>query len=179
MRRQISFNVISVFFLMILTSFTSLNAGPTNFQGLFAKQSLATIQPNETATHDSAEAAKVSALQASLVGRWESPNFMLEEGNNGRDTNGRSLKYDFRADGTYTKVLGGAEVQVEEQGKWSLSEDGKQLIMKSKTLCDGQLVTNIANIKHLVMDELVLEQTLCVAGTIVNAAPKSFYFNKY
>jgi hypothetical protein len=179
MRCQIDFKVISVFFLMILTSFTSLKAEQSEFTSFVAKSSLVTTHPNETTTHDSAEATKVSAVQASLVGRWESPNFMLEDGNNVRDTNGRSLKYDFRADGTYTKVLGGAEVQVEEQGTWSLSKDGKQLIMKSKTLCDGQLVTNIANIKHLVMDEMVLEQTLCVAGTVVNTAPKSLYFNKY
>lgn len=179
MRFQIRFNVISLFFFVLLTSFSTLKAEQIELTSTVTKESLATSKPYETAKHDSAEAAKVVAIRASLVGKWESPNFMLEGGNARRDTNGSSLKYHFRNDGTYSKTLGGAEVQIEEEGTWSLSEDCTQLTMQSKTLCAGQLVTTVATIKYLAMDELVLEQTLCVAGMVVSAKPKSLYFNKY
>lgn len=179
MRHQIEMCVVSMIFLVILSSFTTLKAGQLTEVDSLTEHSLAKGTALETDAKDSAEAANLSKTRTTLVGKWESPHFMLDDEKNGRDTNGRSLKYQFRADGTYTKTLGGAEVQVEEQGTWSLSEDGAQLLMKSKALCDGQAMTHVATIKHLGMDEMVLEQTLCVAGTLVNAEPKSFYFNKY
>lgn len=170
MRCQISFNVISLFILVLLIPFNTLKAKSIPFTASSTEECLATTEPNETSKHDSAETAKLSAA---LIGKWECPNFMLEDMNSSR-----FLKYTFRADGSYSKVLGGAEVQIEEKGTWSLSKDGNQLIMKSKTLCDGQLITSVANIKHLLMDEMVLEQTMCVADTVVSAVPKTFYFNK-
>jgi len=53
--------------------------------------------------------------------------------------------------------------------------------MRSQSVCEGELTTRtqVATIKHLQLDELVLEQAVCVDGVTVSAEPKDFYFNKY
>ncbi len=174
MRRQIKLTTTNVFFMVALMSFSTLQAEQLLHSDL--TNSVSTEIPTN---HDSAKTAKAAKAEASLVGRWENPYFALESGVNGQDTNGRTLKYHFREDGTYTCILGGAEAQIEETGTWEVSENGDQLLMHSRNACDNKVVTTTANIKHLSMDELVLEQTMCVAGVMVSANPQEFYFNKF
>lgn len=174
MRRQIKLTITNGFFLAALLNFNVLQAEQFSYHNL--TDSVATQAPNET---DSAKTTKATKAEATLVGRWENPYFTLESNTNGQDTNGRSLRYHFREDGTYTKVLGGAEAQIEEVGSWEISSDGAQVLMRSRSICDGQPVTHTAVIKHLSPNELVLEQTMCVSGVIATAEPQEFYFNKF
>lgn len=126
---------------------------------------------------DTIEAAAMAAIRTQLIGQWENPFFTLEFDSN---KNG-FLKYHFREDGTYTKILGGGELPIEEEGTWEVSEDGKYLLMRSQNLCDGQpaMVTQVATIKHLSLDEMVLQQSVCVDGVAVSGESKDFFFNKY
>lgn len=131
----------------------------------------------ETTNDDSTVSAKVANIRASLIGRWENPFFALDT----QPSSYGSLRYHFRDNGTYVKTLGGAETRIEEEGTWEISDNGKHLLMRSKSLCDGQpvSVTQVATIKHLELDELVLEQSICVDGIAVSSEPTDFYFNKY
>lgn len=174
MRRQIKLTIKNVFLLAALLNFNVLQAEQFSYNNL--TDSVITKAPNET---DSAKTLKAVNAEATLVGRWENPYFVLESGTNGQDTNGRSLKYHFRENGSYTKVLGGAEAQIEENGRWEISKDGEQVLMRSASVCDGQTITHTAVIKHLSFNELVLEQTMCVSGVIVTSEPQEFYFNKF
>ncbi len=126
-----------------------------------------------------AESLRVS--KAIIVGRWENSLDAVEADINGKSISGGFLKYIFRENGTYSKVLGGAEVSIEEAGRWEVSEDGKQLLMYSTQMLNGQLhtVTEVANIKYLQMDEMVLEQHLRVADEQFSSEKRDFYFNKY
>lgn len=131
----------------------------------------------EMTDDDSVLAEKIANIRTTLIGRWENPFFALDN----QPLSYGSLRYHFRENGTYLKTLGGAETRIEEEGTWEISEDGKHLLMRSKSLCDGQQVsvTQVATIKHLDLDELVLEQSICVDGVAVSAEPTDFYFNKY
>ena len=175
MRRQIVLTIANVFFFLAFSGFSAIQAGQ------FLSENFTNLLPTELPAtgNDSAKTAEATKAEASLVGRWENPYFVLESGANGQDTNGRSLKYQFRADRTYTRTLGGAETQIEENGTWEVSADGNSVLMRSRSVCDGQTSVHTALIKHLSMDELVLEQTMCVAGIIVASEPKEFYFNKF
>lgn len=170
MRRQIKLTVTTTCLFIALLSFNVLQAE----QFTNNTDSITTESPNGT---DSSKTAKVAKAEAILIGRWENPYFVLES--NGQDTNGRSLKYHFREDGTYSKVLGGAETQIEENGTWEISKDGEQVLMRSRSICDDQMVIHTATIKHLTFSELVLEQTMCVAGVTVTSEPQEFFFNKF
>lgn len=153
------FKSISFALLMSLACANYLNAGnnPTPGNG-----------------EDTTESVNVAVVHNALVGRWENPYFEYKNANG-------SLKFHFRQDGTFSKVLGGAEFLIKEEGTWEVSEDGKHLLMRTQSLCDGQAatVTQVATIKHLDLDELVLEQSICVDGVAVSAEPEDFYFNKY
>lgn len=168
MRRQIKLTATFVVLFVAMMSFQTLQA--TQLLNQDSSDKFTTENP---AGNDSSKNARVVA---SLVGKWENPYFALESG---KDSNARYLKYQFREDGTYIKMLGGAETQVEETGTWEISEDGSQLLMRSRSLCDGKVMTTSATIKHLSMDELVLEQTMCVAGVMITSEPQDFYFNKF
>lgn len=174
MRRQIKLMATNVCLLLALLSFNTLQA-----EQFLNTDEVTTETPNETDSAKTTKTTKAAKAEASLIGRWENPYFVLESGTNGQDTNGRSLKYHFREDGTYTKVLGGAETQIEENGTWEISKDGEEVLMRSRSVCDDQAVTHTAAIKHLSFNELVLEQTMCVSGVMVTSEPQEFYFNKF
>ena len=174
MRHQIKLTIVSVSLLITFFSVNTLQA--EQFLQTDPTDSLTVGVPNKK---DSAKTDKAAKAEATLIGRWENPYFVLESGINGQDTNGRSLKYQFREDGTYTKTLGGAETQIEENGTWEISADGGKLLMRSRSNCDGQTTTNSATIKHLAFNEMVLEQTMCVSGVMVSSEPQEFYFNKF
>jgi len=174
MRCQIKLTIASVCFFILLLNGNLLQA-EQHFHN-YLSDSVKTEKSGET---DSAKTTEAMKAEATLIGRWENPYFVAESGSNNRGATARSLKYHFRPDGTYTKSLGGAETQVEETGTWKVSATGNQVTMYSRSSCGGQMVTSTARIMHLSNDELVLEQTMCVAGVMVAAAPQEFYFNKF
>ncbi len=154
--------VFQSFILVLFVSLASINA-------LHAEN-----EPLPTNSEDSVEAADIANMRNTLVGKWQNPFFEYKNANG-------SLKFHFRGDGTYTKMLSGGEFLIKEEGNWEISNDGKHLIMRSQSVCEGELTTRtqVATIKHLQLDELVLEQAVCVDGVTVSAEPKDFYFNKY
>lgn len=177
MRRQIKLIVTNLCFSIALLSFYSLQA--EQYLNLTDSVLTGIPLPNGTDSSKTAKTAKVEKAEASLIGRWENPYFSMESNANGQDTNARSLKYHFRQDGTYSKILGGAETQIEENGSWEISADGLQILMRSNSVCDGQPVIHTATIKHISFSELVLEQTMCISGINVTSEPQEFFFNKF
>ncbi len=167
MKHQIILTIGFIFIMLLLS---------VNYTNAAHNDTLYGIVETAKNTSDDSS-AKVATIRAALVGRWDNPFFTLESQN----IHNGSLRYHFRDNGTYTKTLGGAETQIQEEGTWEVSEDGKHLLMRSKSLCNGQevAVTQVATIKYLQLDELVLEQSICVDGVAVSAESKDFYFNKY
>lgn len=91
-----------------------------------------------------------------------------------------SLRFEFRRDGTFTRVLKSRDAQVrfQEEGRWEISKDGRNLLLHSVD-SEGHAVTQCAKIKHLEMDELVLEQPLAVVGRrFASVDNEDFFFNK-
>ncbi len=115
-----------------------------------------------------------------LVGKWSNPYFAMSENDAKQNSATISLKIHFYANGTYVKIMDGAEMQIEEKGTWDINAAGTELVMHSD-LCDGkaQQSVQVAIIKYLQLDELVLEQAMCVAGIHVGTEPQDFYFNRY
>ncbi len=124
--------------------------------------------------------AYAEKVQKMLVGKWSNPYFAMPENDAKQNSATMSLKIHFYANGTYVKMMDGAEMQIEEKGTWDINAAGTELVMHSD-LCDGkaQQSVQVATIKHLQLDELVLEQAMCVAGINVSTKPQDFYFNRY
>lgn len=72
------------------------------------------------------------------------------------------LKYKFNEDGTYEKTYGNAKVELKESGIWEVSEDGGFVVFLATIDQDPEQVyqTSVAKIRHINIDELVLEQAL-------------------
>ena len=118
-------------------------------------------------------------MENQLAGKWEHSFFaslvsadapVPSDAGNSRAI----LSYSFRKDGTYSKTLKISGITLDEQGNWELSKDGKYLLTRS---CGGSGSKAIL-VKHLELDELVLEQSLDSEDTTISAGLKHFYFNK-
>lgn len=130
---------------------------------------------------------RMQQQQAGLTGRWENvlPEVTLINGCNNADQSlikmdDVSFRFEFRPDGTFTRSLSSqvSDQHFEENGRWEVSKDGKHLLLHCKGI-DGNTVTQCARIKHLEMDELVLEQPLTLVGRqFVSMANNDFFFNK-
>ena len=129
-----------------------------------------------------AQAGELSRLRQSLSGSWSNAMypFDLHAGKNNKPLAGAFLKYEFRPDGTLVKIFGGAQVEVREGGTWEVSKDGRYLLMHSVEQQDGQrkIRTEMARIKYLQLDELVLEHALQVNEAQFCTRKKDFFFNK-
>lgn len=125
--------------------------------------------------------------ETALTGRWENvlPSVTLTdncaEGAAYRlEMKKVSFLFEFREDGTFTRVLNSQESQLrfEEEGRWEISKDGTNLLLYS-TDPMGNTITQRAKIKYLEMDELVLEQPLAVVGQrFASIENNDFFFNK-
>lgn len=114
----------------------------------------------------------VAKMQAGIVGRWENTIYPFEIDDAGVMP-GAYLRYDFSSTGEYTKVIGSTELSYEESGQWEIEDDGQTLRLTSST---GKIT--LAMIKHLQLDELVLEQELKVKNAAFCTKQKDFFFNK-
>ncbi len=125
--------------------------------------------------------------QRSLTGNWEHvlPQVTLSSPCAGGDNQSitienASLRFEFRPDGTFTRVLSSrlSDLRFEEEGTWEISKDGQRLFLHCRD-ANGNPVTQCTRIVYLQMDELVLEQPLAVAGKrFVVQEDNDFYFNK-
>ena len=129
------------------------------------------------------ETKAAQAVYDALIGEWGNTMYPFEiitvsnsDKDLGKPVKGAFLLYNFREDGTYFKSLGGLEEKREETGYWSLSQDGSELYLH--TPCGDEAQVQTIKIKHLQLDELVLEQSLKSDNLRFCSGLKDFYFNK-
>lgn len=126
--------------------------------------------------------AKLTATRKELIGSWKNTYYPAEKitadiGDSSYQADDATfLRYEFKPDGSYSKSIKSRKASILEEGKWELSEDGSTIIFyhlenDMPTICS-------AKIKHLQMDELVLEHCLKAQKLGINTGMKSFYFNK-
>ncbi|NUQ26791.1 MAG: hypothetical protein HUU34_22845 [Saprospiraceae bacterium] len=137
---------------------------------------------SSTATKPAApKPAAVKRAEANLVGKWENSLYPFDVVT--ADANGKTnyqqverafLLFSFQADGTYTKKMGGTDVVLVENGSWSLSDDGQTLYLYPASGENPQ----VARIKHLQMDELVIEHALQSSYANFCTKQKDFFFSR-
>lgn len=120
-------------------------------------------------------------VAANLIGSWENTLYRFElvsvEGGAEirRSIEDANLKYVFRKNGEYLQILDGGDITVKSTGKWSLTEDGENLILRSDSTGEAQEI----DIKHIVMDELVLGNAFVNNQLGISAQQQDFYFNRF
>lgn len=85
-----------------------------------------------------------------------------------------TLIFSFKADGSYSKKLLNAPIKVEEYGTWQLTDNGNTLTLYGDNGEEPQVI----KVKHLQMDELVLEHALRAAEANFCINQKDFFFNR-
>ena len=131
--------------------------------------------------HPRAAVKEVSSIKKSIVGEWLNSLYPFEIARNGdKPMPGAFLQYQFNSDGTYSKLLGNNEAQLDEVGTWEISKDGQYLLLHTNDFENGRKVkkTCMAKIKFVMMDEMVLEHSLQVSNESFCTHLKDFYFSK-
>lgn len=134
--------------------------------------------------HAAVKEAELKQLRGELAGDWSNTMYpfdpVSQAGAAGKQIAGAFLKYEFRSDGTYVKMVGGEKVVIKETGAWEISKDGRYLLMHANVLEGGRQTTSssMARIKYLQLDELVLEHSLQVQDAKFCTRQKDFFFNK-
>lgn len=128
--------------------------------------------------------AKLNDIHEDLVGKWENilPQVKLKDAGNpeipATTLEGVKVLFNFQADGQFRKsIISNDEVTFEETGQWEVSKDGMYIYLHCYNE-SGQLATQAVKIKHLDLDELVLEQPLAIIGQSYCTDNKYFYFQK-
>lgn len=131
------------------------------------------------------KATKMLNVQRTLSGEWSStvyPNTVIEdlEAESQQQIMSAYFTYELSNDGTFVRTFGGHNLKtVSVSGIWQVSEDGNYIILH---LPDGKggYYNRVAEIKHLAMDELVLDQPFGVSEleSRLCAEMRTFYFNK-
>lgn len=118
-----------------------------------------------------------------LIGEWENilTKVELEALGNPEipkvSLQGVRVQITFQANGNFNKAIVTAEgVSFEEKGKWDISKDGEYILLHCAD--NDQPMTQAVKIKHLELDELVLEQPLAIIGKSYSTTNKYFFFNK-
>lgn len=116
-----------------------------------------------------------------LIGSWEHflQPFSLVSADAKGQTNcepveGAYLKLTFRKDGIYKRIMNNGRIKLEESGHWELSPDGNTLFLHAAKGNEIQAL----QIKHLQMDELVLEHALQSAQVNFCIDQQDFFFNR-
>lgn len=128
---------------------------------------------------------KMVKAKKSLIGNWSSsvyPSTVIKdlEGENGRNLISADFKYMLRADGSFSKVTYlNRKKHSAVNGLWQVSEDGKHLILHFQQK-NQTYTTQVAEIKLLAMDELVLGQALATSNLEEQlcSQKKTFFYNK-
>ncbi|MEL7122133.1 MAG: copper resistance protein NlpE N-terminal domain-containing protein [Bacteroidota bacterium] len=140
---------------------------------------------SKTMTYESSMTnVNLNAISNELIGEWENilPSVTLQAPGNpeipSTTLTGVRVNLTFKADGTFTKsITGNSSVKFEEKGTWDLSMNGQYINLHSAD-ASGKQVTQCVKIRHLDIDELVLEQPLALIGFSYSKENKLFYFNK-
>ncbi len=123
-------------------------------------------------------------IREDLVGKWENmlPQVKLKDAGNpeipATTLEGVQVLFNFGADGRFEKtIVSNEEVNFQESGQWEVSKDGRYIYLHCKDDA-GQAATQAIKIKHIDLDELVLEQPLAIIGQSYCTDNKYFYFQK-
>ncbi len=136
--------------------------------------------------YQSADASQANAVKAALTGEWRNTraNLTLSSPDCGTDgaveIDKASILLEFHADGTFIKVIRclTKDIRFEERGQWEVAADGKKVLLHVP-VSGGQMITQALRIKHIELDELVVETPLAVVGRTFTSVPNNdFYFNK-
>lgn len=149
----------------------------------------ATAETTDLTFQPFANAKILDKIRFSLSGKWTSITYPfdltdnLEKCGTFESIKGAFLEYEFKENGTYSKKMGAEHLQIEEQGYWEVSADGKYLIMHGVGYTNPEQIyaTTVAELSYVNPGELVLTQALHVSGdfeTIFCTEIKSFYFHK-
>lgn len=123
--------------------------------------------------------AELTTTRKELIGSWKNTYYPSEKitvdtsDDYDQVSEATFLKYTFEANGSYFKSVKGTDAAIEENGRWELSKDGSTIIFYT-----NDAKTYSARIRHLQMDELVLEYSLKARELGLCTGLKSFYFNK-
>ena len=158
------------------------NVSPSNNGYLFVNADNGT---SKTMTYEnSMNKVSLNEISRELIGEWENilPSVTLQAPGNpeipSTTLTGVRVNLTFKADGTFTKsITGNSGVKFEEKGTWDLTTNGKYINLHC-TDTSGNAVTQCVKIRHLDIDELVLEQPLAMIGFSYSKENKLFYFNK-
>jgi hypothetical protein len=119
--------------------------------------------------HGSPE-VQLERLRAALSGSWENTIYPFDI----KDLEGAYLKYRFYDTGKMERLCGASGQMIKDRGEWTLSNDGKHLIMQFE---DGTKA--VAEIKHLDIDEMVLTHVLACTDQRFATGLKDFFFNRH
>ena len=103
--------------------------------------------------------------KTSLIGNWENASYPFKERK--KKFKNAFFHYSFAEDGTYQIQFGDDKKEFRELGIWEISKDGKFVIFHKNNSSSVYL----AKIKHLDLDEMVLEQELKIQAS-KNAFPQ-------
>lgn len=131
------------------------------------------------------DAKLLSAALRSLVGTWSSrmyPSALIQdlEMTSGKSIASIDFQYKVQSDGTFQKRLYlNEQLHQEMDGVWQLSTDGDYLILHFDK-GDKSFQTYIVEVKHLSLDELVIDQALVTSDLESNICKEmeTFFFNK-
>ena len=82
------------------------------------------------------------------------------------------MKYEVRAAGSFTRIIGHDQFEAIENGKWRFAKDGKAIFLRTP---DHSYQVKV---KYLELDAMVLEQDVKVDDIKLCTSKKDFYFNK-
>lgn len=104
-----------------------------------------------------------------IVGVWYNTNYPFERED---QPEGTYLKYEFNADGSFTRIIGHDAFEAKEHGSWSFTGNGSAIVLET-----SNRVYEV-KVKYLELDEMVLEQEVQVSDTKLCTPRKDFYFHK-
>lgn len=142
------------------------------------------IAMNVKATSIEHASARTAVMQ-SLMGTWSStiyPSELLSDltAKHGKSVQSADFIYKVRPDGTFAKILYlNGEAYQRMNGVWQLSSDGSYFILHFDKE-NGSYQTYIVKVKHLSLDELVIDQALVTSAVEHKLCGEmdTFFFSK-
>lgn len=131
-----------------------------------------------------------SQLESQLIGSWEMYSYPydvitdINECGTFEEIDGAKLTYDFREDGSYTRVIGSDFLEITETGFYEVSKDGSYLTFHAAADNNPELVyaTHVAQIETLDHGQLNINQTLSLPysefESLFCTCNKTFILNK-
>jgi len=139
---------------------------PTKARKSVPAKKVSTNKPGEVVP---VKAKNKKNFTSGLVGVWYNSNYPFE---GGQRVEGTYVKYEFRNDGSFTRIIGHDKFETVENGKWSFADDRKSISLRTPDR------SYQVKVKYLELDAMVLEQEVKVDDTKLCTPRKDFYFNK-